>query len=103
MKLQRMSKTHVRDVKQIEEQEREQKIAINEEEELEIDRSYSNIQGDFAMNFFKKTDDEIRSRYISKLINMKIMKVEPTKKHQTMLIFDWDDTILCTNYPPPPA
>jgi len=65
---------------------------------VEVDRSYSNAEGDFLINFMKKTDDEIRQAYINRLINMKIMKLEPAKKHQTMIIFDWDDTLLCTNF-----
>lgn len=77
------------DVKRISVQHEKEKLKQEKEEsslldeDLEVERSYSNAQGDFSLNFFKRTDDEIRQSYINKLINMKILKLEPAKKHQS--------------------
>jgi len=46
----------------------------------------------------EKTNGQMRQEYLSRLVNMKILKLEPAKKHQTILIFDWDDTLLCTSF-----
>ncbi len=62
--------------KKIEEEERELG-----NDKLMVEKTYSNSE--FSINFLIKSDDEMRSGYISKLINMKIMKTAPTKKHQT--------------------
>lgn len=55
--------------------------------------------------FAPKSAEEIRNRYINKLIQMGIMKEGPSKKYQhrnsslsSVFIFDWDDTLLCTSY-----
>lgn len=94
--IQKCSKYHAREKRQ--QDEEEASVASTNDSDLEIDRCYSNLEGDFAINFFKRSDDEVRNRYINRLISMKILKLEPSKKHQTMLIFDWDDTLLCTHY-----
>lgn len=89
----RMSKLYAHERKQQEDEEYSDSETL-----IPVDRSYSNAEGDFLINFMKKTDDEIRQAYINRLINMKILKLEPAQKHQTMIIFDWDDTLLCTNF-----
>jgi hypothetical protein len=76
--------------------EREEEEKEIENENLTMDKTYS--KGDFSINFFLKTDDEMRNSYINRLIGMGIMKTAPSKKHQTMIIFDWDDTLLCTTF-----
>jgi hypothetical protein len=56
--------------------------------------------------FTPKTSEQIRERYINKLMNLGIMKSEPSKKYQhcmlfviyLVFIFDWDDTFLCTSF-----
>jgi len=79
-----------------EEQKRKQ-----EEEEKEInenlmaDSSYSNEE--FNLNIFVKTDDEMRANYINRVFGM-LKVTQPAKKHQTMIIFDWDDTLLPTTF-----
>jgi len=95
-----MSKDDLKKMSQIHEKERKQleKEEGISEQDLEVERSYSNAEGDFSLNFFKRTDDEIRQSYINKLINMKILKTEPAKKHQSMIIYDWDDTLFCTTF-----
>ena len=52
-------------------------------------------EGDFVMT---KTDEEARHCYYDRLINMKILRLTPSKKNQSICIFDWDDTLLCTSY-----
>ena len=81
-----MSKEDIKRVSIIHEKE---KLKIEKEEQglsdddLDLEKSYSNAEGDFSLNFFNKTDDQIRRSYIDKLINMKILKLEPAKKHQS--------------------
>lgn len=75
-----------------------------EEPILKMTKSYSepinssDTDNDFELDLFERTDSEIRSNYINKLVGMKIMKLQPSKKHQSVIIFDWDDTLLCTSY-----
>jgi hypothetical protein len=82
--------------------EAERKESEDEEElmmpDLELKKTYSNAEGDYSLNFFQKTDSEVRQAYLNKLINMKILKLQPSKKHQEIIVFDWDDTLLCTSY-----
>ena len=55
-------------------------------------------QNDYELNFYRN-GDEIRSSYMSKLICKKIWT--PTiksKTHNSLIIFDWDDTLLCTTF-----
>jgi hypothetical protein len=53
---------------------------------------------DFELKLFKRGED-LRRSYISKLISTKIWQPsKKEKKHNTMIIFDWDDTLLCTSY-----
>lgn len=60
--------------------------------------SYTNAEGDFSLSLFQRTDDEVRQAYLNRLINMKILKLQPVKKHQEIILLDWDDTLLCTSY-----
>ncbi len=55
-------------------------------------------QYDFELQLFKRGED-IRRSYINKLITTKIWQPsKKEKKHNTLIIFDWDDTLLCTSY-----
>jgi len=100
-----MSKDAIKKMQQLYEEER-RKIEEQEkklESNMTIGKSYSN--DDFNMNWFEKTDDEIRNNYVSRLI-----KPKPIKKVQTstfffffiystlVIIFDWDDTLLSTTF-----
>lgn len=81
--------------------ESERRESFDEEDlspDQEVHSSYSNLEGDFSLNFFQKTDDEVRQAYLNRLINMKILRLQPSKKHQEIIILDWDDTLLCTSY-----
>jgi hypothetical protein len=49
---------------------------------------------------FVRTSERIRNQFLSKLVYQKAW-VSPDMKprtHQTCVIFDWDDTILCTSF-----
>ncbi|CDW90219.1 UNKNOWN [Stylonychia lemnae] len=47
-----------------------------------------------------KSSEKIRTNFMSKLVyqNVWISPQQKPKTHQTCIIFDWDDTILCTTY-----
>lgn len=47
-----------------------------------------------------RTDQEIRKRFMEKLVHEKVWLLpgEKPKSDQTCVIFDWDDTILCTSF-----
>lgn len=53
---------------------------------------------EFELNFIKSSS-ELRLSYMAKLIYKNIW--QPTKKakdHNSLIIFDWDDTLLCTSF-----
>jgi hypothetical protein len=53
---------------------------------------------DYELNFIKNGED-LRRSYIAKLIYKKIWPSEIKEKtHNSMIIFDWDDTLLCTSF-----
>lgn len=47
-----------------------------------------------------KSNEKIRTNLLSKLAYQKVWvsTVQKPKTHQTCIIFDWDDTILCTSF-----
>ena len=53
-------------------------------------------QNDFELNFIRN-GDEIRNSYISKLITKKILTSQKEKSHNSIIIFDWDDTLFPTS------
>ena len=61
--------------------------------------SYStNSNEDYELNFYRN-GEEIRSSYLTKLICKKIWTPSSKcKTHNSITIFDWDDTLLCTSY-----
>lgn len=64
----------------------------NEKESLIFERSVREIDIEDKSKF--------RLQYLSKLASQKVW-VPPTQrppKHQTVIIFDWDDTLLCTSF-----
>jgi len=65
---------------------------------LNKQESSTSLQSEFELSTVK-TGEDIRRSYIAKLIYKKIW--QPTKKekdHNTLIIFDWDDTLLCTSF-----
>ena len=69
---------------------------MDDNKELLLENSYQS--SDYILNFFQKTDDQIRRNYLDKLIRNNILRTNPSKKQQSLIIFDWDDTLLCTTF-----
>lgn len=67
----------------------------------EIDKSIvscTSTRNDYELNFYRN-GEEIRKSYISKLICKKVwMPSQKEKTHNSLIIFDWDDTLLCTSF-----
>lgn len=61
-------------------------------------RQPSSSETDDSINFLMKSGDQMRNCYYNRLIQMKILRLTPTKKNQSIIILDWDDTLLCTSY-----
>ncbi len=54
-------------------------------------------ESEYELNFIRN-GDEIRNSYICKLISKKILTNEKEKSHNSIIIFDWDDTLLPTSF-----
>ncbi|EAR96717.2 kinase, putative (macronuclear) [Tetrahymena thermophila SB210] len=80
----------------IEDKPEEQEIQKQLDEKLKVDKLFE--QGEYQITFFSRSDDDVRKSYIKKLQSQNILKNNQAQKHQSLVIFDWDDTILCTNY-----
>ena len=56
----------------------------------------------YSLDFIQKnrTGDNIRRNFLSKLTYQKIWltPIDKPKLHETAIIFDWDDTLLCTSF-----
>ena len=60
--------------------------------------NYTIYQNDYELKFYRN-GDEIRSSYMTKLICKKIWTPSiKGKTHNSLIIFDWDDTLLCTTF-----
>jgi histidinol phosphatase-like enzyme len=85
-----------------EEEEEEIFLKIFQRTDLEIRKGYIERLSHGHISQMQivqeKTSHQMRQEYLNRLVNMKILKLEPAKKHQTILIFDWDDTLLCTTF-----
>ena len=73
-------------------------INVKEDNNRNIGSRSSSSTFDYELNFYK-SGTEIRQSYISKLISMNIWNpsMKP-KQHNTLIIFDWDDTLLPTSF-----
>lgn len=75
---------------------------IVDEENKEEDEK--NADEEFKLNFVKnlqeKSMNDMRKKFLWKLTHNKIWLTqnEKPKSHQTWIIFDWDDTLLCTTF-----
>ncbi len=71
----------------------------NEEELKKLSSNHKNIEkNDYELQFYRNSES-IRSTYIAKLIYKKVWVPESkTKTHNSLIIFDWDDTLLCTTF-----
>jgi FMN phosphatase YigB (HAD superfamily) len=68
----------------------------------EIDKScttYSTIpNNNYELNFCRN-GEQVRRTYIAKLITKKVwVPSQKEKTHNSLIIFDWDDTLLCTSF-----
>jgi len=85
-----------------EEEEEEIFLKVFQRTDLEMRQGYierlSHGQSNCHIEIPEKTCNQMRQEYLNRLVNMKILKLEPAKKHQTILILDWDDTLLCTTF-----
>ena len=70
----------------------------NDEELKKITSNNNNQEkNDYELQF--RTSDMIRSSYIATLILKKVwIPTSKTKTHNSLIIFDWDDTLLCTTF-----
>ena len=72
-------------------------------ESTQIDQFYDGIENDsYSLAFISRsrTIEKIRRSYLSKLTYQKVWLTpsEKPKSHETAIIFDWDDTLLCTSF-----
>jgi len=67
-------------------------------EDIKRERALSISTFDYELNIFRDSE-AVRESYISKLISMKVWNpgMKP-KYHNSLIIFDWDDTLLPTTF-----
>jgi hypothetical protein len=53
---------------------------------------------DVLRRWTKRTEDDCRLWYIKTLMMKKVFSDSPSIKEQKIIIFDWDDTLLCTTF-----
>ncbi len=61
---------------------------------------FNNSNIEFQLNYIRTKDsDDFRKNYIAKLIYKQVWQPsKKEKKHNSLIIFDWDDTLLCTSF-----
>ena len=71
----------------------------NDEELKKLSSNNHNSEkNDLELQFYRNSES-IRSTYIAKLIYKKVWVPETKSKiHNSLIIFDWDDTLLCTTF-----
>ena len=53
----------------------------------------------FVLSIYKKGQENIRKLYYSQLLLKKVWKpINDSKRHNSLIIFDWDDTLLPTSF-----
>ena len=86
--------------KELEEKQKENKEIKNPNDipRVSSETSITSSTFDYELNFYRNGND-IRQSYISKLIskNVWIPNMKP-KQHNSLIIFDWDDTLLPTSF-----
>lgn len=72
-------------------------LSCDSQEQLEVEMK---CQGLEAPCLELKEQDDFRVAFLRKLSYEKVWVPAPQRlpKHQTVIIFDWDDTLLCTTY-----
>jgi len=74
-------------------------ITLNRSRSITSQTNTNNFLGnEYELKIFK-TGEDIRRSYIAKLIYKKIWQPNlKVKDHNSLIIFDWDDTLLCTSF-----
>lgn len=67
-----------------------QKILAPTKEETETEKEKEQI--------ISKNEENLRKSYFAKLIYKNILTTKKSKTHNTIFIYDWDDTLLCTTF-----
>ncbi len=58
-----------------------------------------NNDNDYELKIYKKDEQVIRKLYYSQLLLKKVWKpINDSKRHNSLIIFDWDDTLLPTSF-----
>ena len=85
-------------------QKKEQNINLSERSTLSLTNVNSNSfvsiseTMDYELNFIKN-GNELRESYLAKLINKKVWTPNiKERRHNSIIIFDWDDTLLPTSF-----
>ena len=70
-------------------------------EKIDIEKRKLSLQNDinekrYELKIIKKSEFEIRNSFYEKLINQKIWGKSIKNEKNNLIIFDWDDTLLCT-------
>ena len=69
------------------------------ENEKEKGHNDNKDKDDFVLNIYKKDEQYIRKVYYSQLLLKKVWKpINDSKRHNSLIIFDWDDTLLPTSF-----
>ena len=69
------------------------------EKEKENNDDKDKEKDDLVLNIYKKDEQYIRKVYYSQLLLKKVWKpINDSKRHNSLIIFDWDDTLLPTSF-----
>ena len=92
-------KEQITEIKENEEKEKEiTKDIENKSSSNNLENSIPSSTFDYELNFYK-SGNEIRQSYISKLITKKVWNpIMKPKQHNSIIIYDWDDTLLPTSF-----
>jgi hypothetical protein len=98
-----MAETKADDVDAVEENKLDDSALDTETEKVESSYQNNEVEGfklDFITKVQAKSMEQMRRKFLSKLTQEKIWLTpsEKPKSHQTCIIFDWDDTLLCTSF-----
>ncbi len=66
--------------------------------DLNISYSSTSMRKTYSKNFQYQELNDLRKKYYIKLITKRIWKPRNKPKNNTLIIFDWDDTLLCTSF-----
>ena len=82
--------------------QQEERVRHEEEEQLSTDVSQKIAANDtYSLSFIQmRSNDEIRKGFLQKMTNAGFWLPPSQRKpnSQSIIIFDWDDTLLCTSY-----